>query len=79
MPGGTTLLDAGEAAGVLLPSGCRMGICFSCVVPLRSGQVRDVRTGDLRGEPGDLVQTCISEPCGTSSSTSDRPHPRGVP
>ena len=61
---GTSLLDAGEAAGVLLPSGCRMGICFGCVLPLRSGAVRDVRTGDVHGEPGDLVQTCISAPAG---------------
>ena len=34
--GATPLLDAGEAAGVLMPSGCRMGICFGCVVPLPS-------------------------------------------
>lgn len=57
---GTALLEAGETAGVLLPSGCRMGICFSCVVPLLSGQVRDLRTGAVHGEPGDLVQTCVS-------------------
>jgi len=63
----TTLLEAGEDAGVLLPSGCRMGICFSCVVPLLSGQVRDVRTGDVHGEPGDLIQTCISTPAGDCS------------
>jgi stearoyl-CoA 9-desaturase NADPH oxidoreductase len=60
----TPLLEAGEAAGVLLPSGCRMGICFSCVVPLRSGQVRDLRTGRVHGDEGDLVQTCISTAAG---------------
>ena len=58
--GDTTLLEAGEAAGVLMPSGCRMGICFGCVLPLRDGQVRDLRTGQVHGEPGDLIQTCIS-------------------
>lgn len=63
---GTSLLEAGEAAGVLMPSGCRMGICFSCVLPLRDGQVRDLRTGDVHGEPGDLVQTCISGASGTA-------------
>ncbi|MCW2606975.1 MAG: stearoyl-CoA 9-desaturase [Frankiales bacterium] len=62
--GSTALLDAGEAAGVLLPSGCRMGICFGCVVPLLSGTVRDLRTGEVHGEPGDLVQTCVSAPAG---------------
>ena len=62
--GATPLLDAGEAAGVLLPSGCRMGICFSCVVPLRAGRVRDLRTGAVHGEEGDLVQTCVSAAAG---------------
>ena len=53
-----TLLDAGEAAGVLMPSGCRMGICFGCVAPLRQGAVRDLRTGDVTSAaPGDNVQS----------------------
>jgi ferredoxin-NADP reductase len=63
----STLLQAGEDAGVLMPSGCRMGICYGCVVPLLAGQVRDVRTGAVHGEPGDLVQTCISTPAGDCS------------
>ncbi|MDP9181282.1 MAG: ferredoxin reductase [Actinomycetota bacterium] len=65
--GATTLLDAGEAAGVLMPSGCRMGICFGCVIPLREGAVRDLRTGDITtAAPGDgvLIQTCISAAAG---------------
>jgi ferredoxin-NADP reductase len=62
--GSTALLDAGEAAGVLMPSGCRMGICHGCVVPLLAGQVRDLRTGDVHGEEGDLIQTCISAAAG---------------
>ena len=65
---GTTLLATGEGAGVLMPSGCRMGVCFGCVVPLRSGAVRDVRNGDLTSaNPGDgvLVQTCISAAAGS--------------
>jgi stearoyl-CoA 9-desaturase NADPH oxidoreductase len=64
----TTLLTAGEEAGVLMPSGCRMGVCFGCVVPLRNGAVRDIRNGDITtGAPGDgvLVQTCISTVAGT--------------
>ncbi|WP_226358852.1 hypothetical protein [Pseudonocardia sp. ICBG601] len=47
-----------------MPSGCRMGICFGCVLPLREGKVRDLRTGEAHGEPGDLVQTCINSACG---------------
>jgi ferredoxin-NADP reductase len=65
--GATSLLDAGESAGVLMPSGCRMGICFGCVAPLREGAVRDLRTGELTtASPGDgvLVQTCISAAAG---------------
>ncbi|MBA2348709.1 MAG: ferredoxin reductase [Solirubrobacterales bacterium] len=65
--GASTLLDVGEAAGVLMPSGCRMGICFGCVAPLREGTVRDLRTGELTtAAPGDdvRIQTCISAAAG---------------
>ena len=65
--GGTPLLEVGEEAGVLMPSGCRMGICYSCVLPLRSGAVRDLRDGQITtAEPEDdvLVQTCISAAAG---------------
>jgi len=65
--GATPLLVAGEEAGALLPSGCRMGICRSCVGRLTSGNVRDLRTGDLIAadptEP-DLIQTCVSAAAG---------------
>jgi stearoyl-CoA 9-desaturase NADPH oxidoreductase len=67
-PGDQTLLDAGEAAGVLMPSGCRMGICFGCVAPLRQGAVRDLRNGDITtAAPGDgvLIQTCVSAAAGS--------------
>jgi len=66
--GGTPILDAGEEAGVLMPSGCRMGICFGCVVTMRQGAVRDLRTGDVTVvEPGDElpVQTCINAVAGS--------------
>lgn len=66
--GATPILDAAEEAGVLMPSGCRMGICFGCVLPLREGAVRDLRTGEITtAAPGDgvLVQTCISAAAGT--------------
>lgn len=63
----TTVLDAGEEAGVLMPSGCRMGICFNCVVPLVEGSVRDLRTGDVTTGIQDdpvLIQTCVSAAAG---------------
>lgn len=63
--GSRTLLEAGEAAGVLMPSGCRMGICFGCVAPLRRGAVRDLRTGALTSAAdGVVVQTCVSAAAG---------------
>ena len=59
----TSLMDAGEGAGVQMPFGCRMGICQSCVVSLMEGHVRDLRTGQEH-EPGTRVQTCISSASG---------------
>jgi len=66
--GGTPILDAAEDAGVLMPSGCRMGICYGCVLPMREGAVRDLRTGEVTtAAPGDgvRIQTCISAAAGT--------------
>lgn len=67
--GATPILDAAEEAGVLMPSGCRMGICFGCVLPLKEGAVRDLRNGDLTvAVPGEndgiQIQTCISAAAG---------------
>jgi ferredoxin-NADP reductase len=59
----TSLMDAGEGAGVQMPFGCRMGICQSCVVSLVDGHVRDLRTGQEH-EAGTRVQTCISSASG---------------
>lgn len=61
--GATSLMDAGEAAGIQMPFGCRMGICQSCVVGLLEGHVRDLRTG-VEHEPGTRVQTCVSAASG---------------
>lgn len=59
----TSLMDAGEDAGIRMPFGCRMGICQSCVVGLVDGHVRDLRTG-VEHEPGSRVQTCVSAASG---------------
>ena len=69
LDGATPILDAAEAAGVLMPSGCRMGICMGCVLPLTQGSVRDLRNGQVTtaipGESGAIkVQTCISAAAG---------------
>ena len=60
--GATTLLEAGENAGLQLPFGCRMGICHTCVVPLRNGVVRDLRDGTEYSADGtsvEKIQTCV--------------------
>jgi stearoyl-CoA 9-desaturase NADPH oxidoreductase len=58
------ILAAGEQAGAVLPYGCRMGICHTCVGRLRAGQVRDLRTGQVHGQPGEMLRTCINAPEG---------------
>jgi ferredoxin-NADP reductase len=62
--GRESILAAGERAGASLPYGCRMGICHSCVGRLRAGRVRDLRTGRVHGQPGEMLQTCINAPEG---------------
>lgn len=75
--GATPLLDVAEAAGVLMPSGCRMGVCFGCVVPLKEGAVRDLRNGAITtadpissADGGVPIQTCINAAAG--ACTIDR-------
>jgi ferredoxin-NADP reductase len=69
--GSRPILDIAEDAGQLMPSGCRMGICYGCVLPLKDGAVRDLRNGAVTtvvatesGAGGTLVQTCINAPAG---------------
>jgi ferredoxin-NADP reductase len=59
----TSLLEAGEQAGVRLPFGCRMGICHTCVVSLVDGRAVDLRNG-AEHEPGTRVQTCVTAASG---------------
>ncbi len=62
--GATTLLEAGEKAGINMLFGCRMGICHTCDVPLASGSIRDLRSGNEHSEPNEYIQTCISVAAG---------------
>ena len=61
---GISILVGGEEAGATLPYGCRMGICHTCVGVLREGQVRDLRSGEVHGEQGETVRTCVNAPEG---------------
>jgi stearoyl-CoA 9-desaturase NADPH oxidoreductase len=62
--GSTPILVAGEEEGLELPYGCREGICHTCVGTLRSGQIRDLRSGKVGGQEGETVRTCINAPEG---------------
>jgi ferredoxin-NADP reductase len=62
--GATPILVAGEEAGAELPFGCRMGICRTCIGRLCSGEVRDLRTGEVHGTQGEMVRTCVNAPEG---------------
>ena len=62
--GCTPILVAGERTGALLPSGCRMGICNSCVGRLTAGAVRDLRTGAIQHADGQMIRTCCSAAAG---------------
>ena len=48
-----------------------MGICFGCVVPLREGAVRDLRTGEITSTDENSgtvpIQTCVSAAAGACS------------
>ena len=61
---GVSILVGGEEAGGNLPFGCRMGICHTCIGKLRSGQVRDLRTGKVHGDQGETIRTCVNAPEG---------------
>jgi ferredoxin-NADP reductase len=61
---GTPILVGGEEAGAILPFGCRMGICHTCVGRLCKGEVRDLRTGKVHGSEGEMIRTCVNAPEG---------------
>ncbi|MFJ9365636.1 ferredoxin reductase [Nocardia sp. NPDC101769] len=61
---GESLLEQAESAGLNPEYGCRMGICFSCTAVKRSGCTRNLRTGELDGDPDQPIQICINAPVG---------------
>jgi len=56
-----TILESAEEKGIELPSGCRMGACGACKLPLLAGEVN--YDDDPACEPGHLL-TCIAKPVG---------------
>ena len=62
--GTRTVMDVAESVGLTPLSGCRMGVCRRCVVPLRSGTVVDLRDGRTENEAGTHIQICVAAPVG---------------
>lgn len=58
--GADPILVAGEQAGIELPFGCRIGICHTCVGAVRSGAIRDLRSGAVVNVQGQVVRTCVN-------------------
>ena len=56
-----TILEIAEQEGIELPSGCRMGACGSCKLPLLEGKVN--YDDEPECEPGHIF-TCIAKPLG---------------
>ena len=71
--GTVPILVAGERAGLDLDYGCRMGICRTCVGRLCAGRVRDLRTGKVSGQRGEIVRTCINAPEGADRDRALNP------
>lgn len=59
-PPGTPILEAGEEAGLDLAFGCRIGICHTCTGTLKSGKVRDLRSGEVSEPTGQDIRICIN-------------------
>ena len=60
---GSSLLEALEAQGLNPPSGCRMGVCHTCVCQRHSGTTLDTLTGYRSAEPDMAVRLCVSRAC----------------
>ena len=61
---GETLLESSERNGVLIPSGCRLGSCGTCMIKLLSGKVKMERGEALNDELRSLgyILPCVSRP-----------------
>ncbi|MNT09426.1 CDP-6-deoxy-L-threo-D-glycero-4-hexulose-3-dehydrase reductase [compost metagenome] len=61
-----TILIAGRAAGLMIPSGCTMGLCGTCKVRKIEGQVHMVHNGGITDEDiaDNYILACCSRPIG---------------
>lgn len=59
---GKTVLETAEGAGLSPAYGCRQGICRTCTCRKTSGQVRDIRTGEISDNGEEDIAICVSVP-----------------
>ncbi|EHK74174.1 dioxygenase reductase subunit [Sinorhizobium meliloti CCNWSX0020] len=64
-----TILAAAKAAGLVIPSGCSMGICGTCKVRKTEDQVHMVHNGGITDEDVEdgYILACCSKPLGRVS------------
>lgn len=55
-----TMLEQLERGGERPASGCRMGICNTCLCKKKSGVVEDIVTGEVSAEPDEDIRLCVS-------------------
>ena len=60
VPVGQSILTALEAQGIKPASGCRMGICNTCVCTKQAGTTEHILTKDRDTETGSSVRICVS-------------------
>ena len=56
------LLDSLEQAGQKPAYGCRMGVCGTCQATKKQGVVENMLTGEVSGEPDEVIRLCVSRP-----------------
>jgi ferredoxin-NADP reductase len=54
------LLDALEAEGIAVESGCRMGICDTCTCQKSKGTTLNIESGQLNAEQSSPIRLCVS-------------------
>ncbi len=60
VPVGQPLLAALEAQGIYPASGCRMGICNTCVCIKQAGTTEHIRDKEQNSEAGASIRICVS-------------------
>jgi len=60
LKGEKSILDELEDNGIYAPSGCKMGICHTCVCKKVSGSVTNVLNQEVSGVGEENIQICVS-------------------